>query len=136
MSRWLYDPETDSRNGKEFKYDMPIHENDVLFNGFSYREIMNVVIANYGHDITEEQFDKAVKEFLDIRIEDMKENYYLYEIRNAGYDISVEISIECGNRFHVLKNGKREIGYVDACICKYILYGAFMAVKELGKAGC
>ncbi len=63
-------------------------------------------------------------------------DYYLYEIRNAGYDISVEISIECGNRFHVLKNGKREIGYVDACICKYILYGAFMAVKELGKAGC
>ena len=53
MSRWLYDPETDSRNGKEFTYNSPIHENDTLFNGFSYREVMDVVIANYGHDITE-----------------------------------------------------------------------------------
>lgn len=35
---------------------------------------MDVVIANYGHDITEKQFDKAFKEFMDIRIEDMKEN--------------------------------------------------------------
>ena len=69
-----YDPETDSRNGKEFTYNSPIHENDTLFNGFSYREIMDVVIANYGHNITEKQFDKALKEFMDIRIEDMKEN--------------------------------------------------------------
>lgn len=74
MSKWLYDPETDSRNGKEFEYDMPIHENDLLFNGFSYRDVMDVVIANYGHDITEKQFDRAFKEFMDMRIEDMKEN--------------------------------------------------------------
>lgn len=74
MSKWLYDPDEDSRNGIEFEYDMPIHENDLLFNGFSYRDVIDVVIANYGHDITEKQFDKAVKEFLDIRIEDMKEN--------------------------------------------------------------
>lgn len=74
MSRWLYDPEEDSRNGEEFEYDMPIHENDLLFNGFTYRDVMDVVIANYGHNITEKQFDKAVKEFLNIRIEDMKEN--------------------------------------------------------------
>ena len=53
MSKWLYDPETDSRNGKEFTYNSPIHENDTLFNGFSYREVMDVVIANYGHNITE-----------------------------------------------------------------------------------
>lgn len=53
MSIWLYDPETDSRNGKEFTYNSPIHENDTLFNGFSYREVMDVVIANYGHNITE-----------------------------------------------------------------------------------
>lgn len=41
MSAWLYDPETDSRNGKEFTYNSPIHENDTLFNGFAYREIMD-----------------------------------------------------------------------------------------------
>ena len=74
MSIWLYDPETDSMNVKDFTYNSPIHENDTLFNGFSYREVMDVVIANYGHDITGEQFDKALKEFMDIRIEDMKEN--------------------------------------------------------------
>nr|DAR20333.1 MAG TPA: hypothetical protein [Caudoviricetes sp.] len=90
MSRWLYDPETDSRNGKEFEYDMPIHENDLLFNGFSYRDVMDVAIANYGHDITEKQFDKAVKEFLDMRIVEMKENLMLCkanmlkEIRKVG----------------------------------------------------
>lgn len=88
--RWLYDPETDSRNRKEFTYNLPIHENDTLFNGFSYREIMDVVIANYGHNITEKQFDKALKEFMDIRIEDMKENLMmckanmLKEIRKVG----------------------------------------------------
>ena len=90
MSRWLYDPETDSRNGKEFDYNLPIHENDTLFNGFSYREIIDVIIANYGHDITEKQFDNAVKEFLDMRIVKMKENLMLCkenmlkEIRKVG----------------------------------------------------
>lgn len=77
MSKWLYDPEMDSRNGKEFTYNLPIHENDTLFNGFSYREVMDVVIANYGHNITEKQFDKAVREFLDMRIVEMKENLML-----------------------------------------------------------
>ena len=77
MSKWLYDPEMDSRNGKEFTYNLPIHENDILFNGFSSREVMDVVIANYGHDITEKQFDKAVREFLDMRIVEMKENLML-----------------------------------------------------------
>ena len=76
MSKWLYDPEKDSRNGKEFDYNLPIHENDTLFN-VSYREVMDVVIANYGHNITEKQFDKAVKELLDMRIVEMKENLML-----------------------------------------------------------
>lgn len=61
---------------------------------------------------------------------------YLRVIRDSGFDISVEISIEGGNQFHVLKNGKREIAYINANTCKDILYGAYMAVKELGKAGC
>ena len=74
---WLYDPKTDERNGKEFEYNLPIHENDTLLYGFSYREVMDVVIANYGHNITEKQFDKAVKELLDMRIVEMKENLML-----------------------------------------------------------
>ena len=56
---------------------------------------------------------------------------YLDEIRNNKYDISVEISIENGNQFHILKNGKREIGYISVSTCKDILYGAYRVVKEL-----
>lgn len=61
---------------------------------------------------------------------------YLCVIRDSGFDISVEISIEGGNQFHILKNGERKISYINANTCKDILYGAYMAVKELGKAGC
>ena len=77
MSKWLYDPERDLRNGKEFTYNLPIHENDTLFNGFTYREIMDVIVANCGHNVTEAQFDKELKDFLDMRIEEMKENLML-----------------------------------------------------------
>ena len=77
MSKWLYDPEKDLRNGKEFTYNLPIHENDTLFNGFTYREIMDVIVANCGHNVTEAQFDKELKDFLDMRIEEMKENLML-----------------------------------------------------------
>lgn len=61
---------------------------------------------------------------------------YLEEIRENGFDISVEISIEGGNQFHILKDGKREITYINATTCKDILYGAYMVAKELRKAGC
>lgn len=74
MSAWLYDPETDSRNGKEFTYNSPIHENDTLFNGFSYREVMDVVIANYGHDVTEAHINKEIIKLMELRTEEMKEN--------------------------------------------------------------
>ena len=77
MNRWLYDPEKDLRNGKEFTYNLPIHENDTLFNGFTYREIMDVIVVNCGHNVTEAQFDKELKDFLDMRIEEMKENLML-----------------------------------------------------------
>ena len=77
MSKWLYDPEKDLRNGKEFTYNLPIHENDTLFNGFTYREIMDVIVANCGHNVTEAQFDKELKDYLDMRIEEMKENLML-----------------------------------------------------------
>ena len=61
---------------------------------------------------------------------------YLEEIRENGFDILVEISIEGGNQFHILKDGKREITYINATTCKDILYGAYMAAKELRKEGC
>lgn len=74
MGTWLYDPEKDSRNGKEFTYNLPIHENDTLFNGFTYREIMDVVVANCGHDVTEAHINKAIVELMELRTEEMKKN--------------------------------------------------------------
>lgn len=78
MSRWMYDPETDTRNGKEFTYNLPIHENDDLLIGFSYREIMNEVIANVGRSkANESEIYKQVNEHLKMAIENMEENLML-----------------------------------------------------------
>ena len=64
MSKWLYDYTTDKRNGKEFTYNSMIHENDLLLVGFSYREIMDEVIANYGHNVTEKEIREQVRNIL------------------------------------------------------------------------
>lgn len=76
MSRLMYDPE-DVRNGKEFTYNLPIHENDDLLIGFSYREIMNEVVANYGHNVTEKEIRDQVRGHLEMAIENMEENLIL-----------------------------------------------------------
>lgn len=73
----MYDPETDLRNGKEFNYNLPIHENDDLLVGFSYREIMNEVVANYGHNVTEKEIRDSVRDHLEMMIENMEENLML-----------------------------------------------------------
>lgn len=78
MSRWMYDPETDTRNGKEFTYNLPIHENDDLLIGFSYREIIDEVIANVGRSkANENEIYKQVNEHLKMAIENMDENLML-----------------------------------------------------------
>ena len=77
MSRWLYDPEMDSRNGKEFTYNLPIHENEDLLLGFTYRQIMDEVIANYGHNVTEKEIRNQVNEHLEMVKENMEENLML-----------------------------------------------------------
>lgn len=77
MSGWIYNPETDLRNGKDFTYNLPIHENDNLLIGFSYREVMDEVIANYGHNATEKDIRRQVRERLKISIENMEENLML-----------------------------------------------------------
>ena len=44
----MYDPETDKRNGKEFEYNSFIHMNDDLLLGFTYKQIIDEVVANVG----------------------------------------------------------------------------------------
>lgn len=77
MSRWMYDPETDLRNGKEFNYNLLIHENEDLLVGFSYREIMDEVVANYGHNVTEKEIRDQVRGHLEMAVENMEENLML-----------------------------------------------------------
>lgn len=78
MSRWMYDPETDTRNGKEFTYNLPIHENDDLLIGFTYRQIIDEVIANVGRSKADEKaIHKQVNEHLKMAIENMEEDLML-----------------------------------------------------------
>ena len=78
MSKWLYDPETDSRNGKEFTYNLPIHENDDLLLGFTYRQIIDEVIANVGRSKADEKAIRdQVRADLEMMIENMEENLML-----------------------------------------------------------
>ena len=78
MSRWMYDPETDVRNGKEFTYNLPIHENDDLLLGFTYRQIIDEVIANVGRSKADENAIRdQVRADLEMMIENMEENLML-----------------------------------------------------------
>lgn len=77
MSAWLYDPEKDSRNGKEFEYNTFIHSNDILLYGFTYRQIMDEVIANYGHNVTKREIRKQISDDLEMIKENMEENLML-----------------------------------------------------------
>ena len=78
MSRWMYDPETDVRNGKEFTYNLPIHENDDLLLGFTYRQIIDEVIANVGRSKADEKVIRdQVRADLEMMIENMEENLML-----------------------------------------------------------
>ena len=78
MSKWLYDPETDSRTGKEFTYNLPIHENDDLLLGFTYRQIIDEVIANVGRSKADEKAIRdQVRADLEMMIENMEENLML-----------------------------------------------------------
>ena len=74
----MYDPETDARNGKEFTYNLPIHENDDLLIGFTYRQIIDEVIANVGRSkANEKSIRDQVRADLEMMIENMEENLML-----------------------------------------------------------
>lgn len=77
MSRWMYDPKTDTRNGKEFDYNLPIHESDDLLVGFTFRQIIDEVIANYGRNATEIDVYKQINEHIKMATENMEENLML-----------------------------------------------------------
>ena len=78
MSRWMYDPTTDKRNGKEFEYNSFIHMNDDLLLGFTYKQIIDEVVANVGRkNATKESIIKQVYTDLEMMKENMEENLML-----------------------------------------------------------
>ena len=51
-------------------------------------------------------------------------------IQKYGYNITVEITIENGNQFHIYKDGKIVFGYNNINQCLDILCGASLAIEE------
>lgn len=72
MSRWMYDPE----NGNGI-YNLPIHENDTMLGGFTYRHIIDIARANLKKPISDEQMKTQIIEEVNMLLEDMWESYEL-----------------------------------------------------------
>lgn len=66
---WLYDPEKVTT--KEPLYNVYIHSEDMMFSGFTYREIINQAIANCKKPVTEMALRFEIMNLLNIRMEDM-----------------------------------------------------------------
>lgn len=54
----------------------------------------------------------------------------LNDIQRHGCNITVEITIENGNQFHIYKDGKIVFGYNSINQCLDILCGASLAIEE------
>lgn len=50
-------------------------------------------------------------------------------IQKYGCNITVEITIENGNQFHIYKDRKIVFGYNNINKCLDILYGAYLAIE-------
>lgn len=68
---YLYEPK------KETDYQGYIHSEDNMIITWSYQHLMDVAVANYGRPMTEEKLKKALKEQLDMVIEDLTESFEL-----------------------------------------------------------
>lgn len=66
----LYDP--DNNNGG---YNLPIFDNDTMLNGFTFRDFIDVYIANNGRaNVTPLKLKAELCEYLNMRVLDCKEN--------------------------------------------------------------
>lgn len=84
---WLYEHENDGN------YELCIHSLDDMMIHWTYQDIMDIAVANYGRPMTKEKLRKTLKEHLDIAVEDMMESYNLCEeamIREINKDFESE----------------------------------------------
>lgn len=68
---FLYEPKNES------DYQGYIHSQDNMMITWTYQHLMDVAVANYGRPMTEAKLKKALKEQLDMAVEDMMEGYEL-----------------------------------------------------------
>ena len=69
---YLFEREKDSEIGVDF-----IHSMDNMMTTWTYQHLMDVAVANYGRPMTEEKLKKALKDQLDMVLEDMQESFEL-----------------------------------------------------------
>ena len=68
---YLYEPK------RETDYQGRIHSQDNMIITWTYQHLMDVAVANYGRPMTEEKLKKALKDQLDMVLEDMEESFDL-----------------------------------------------------------
>ena len=56
-----------------------IHSQDDMLITWSYQHLMDVAVANYGRPMTKEKLRRALREQLNMVVEDMMEGYELCE---------------------------------------------------------
>ena len=69
---FLYDPEKE----RKFDYDLPIHSNDEMLNGFMFQTVIDTYRCSV-KDKTEESLKDFIIEMIDMKLRDMWENYEL-----------------------------------------------------------
>lgn len=71
---YLFEKEKGSNIGVDY-----IHSQDNMMITWTYQHLMDVAVANYGRPMTKEKLKRALREQLDMAIEDMMECYELCE---------------------------------------------------------
>lgn len=61
----------------EGKYSLPIFTNDNAIGAYTWQYLIDVYVANYGHDASEKKFKRHLKEFLTMIEEDVYDTFDL-----------------------------------------------------------
>lgn len=67
---WLYENPTQG---------LYIHSQECMMHIFTYQDLMDIAVANYGRPMTKEKLRKALREQINMVLEDLKESYDLCE---------------------------------------------------------
>ena len=117
---YLYEPK------REIDYQGYIHSQDNMIITWTYQHLMDVAVANYGRPMTEEKLRKALKEQLNMVVEDMMESFELckgkileeinkdyFDIKNLPKEFNFKSNLNpCEIIYHAIE---RKNGYKVSC---------------------